>query len=62
MRSDQLAAFGRDHVEVGYLAVNAAGQPVQPEAWTKAWRQHCAAAGVANVSLHAARHTSVTML
>lgn len=62
MRSAQAKALGRGQVKDGYLAVNPAGEPLRPEVWTREWRRHCAAAGVAPVSLHAARHTSVTVL
>ena len=62
MRDAQVKAFGSEHTQRGYLAVSAAGEPLRPEVWTDAWREHCVAAGVSAVSLHAARHTSVTVL
>ena len=62
MHADQVEEFGAEHGRTGYLAVNAAGEPLRPEQWTRAWRRHCEAAGVPPVSLHAARHTSVTVL
>ena len=39
-----------------------AGEPCGTEGWTDAWRTHCSAAEVSAVSLHAARHSSVTLL
>lgn len=62
MQADQMLAFGSEHGRSGYLAVTVAGEPVRPEHWTRAWRRHCQAAGIPAVSLHAARHTSVTVL
>jgi integrase len=62
MRDEQREALGNAQIESGYIAVNAAGKPVRPEQWSKLWRKHCQAAGVASVTLHAARHTSVTAM
>ena len=54
MRIAQVRVLGSQSVEEGHLAVNAAGEPIRSEFWTDAWRRHCAEAGVAPVSLHAA--------
>lgn len=62
LRKSQLAAFGAEQVRTGYLAVNEAGEPMRPERWTELWRKHCAAAGVQAVTLHGARHSSVTTM
>jgi integrase len=62
LREQQAAQFGFDHVRTGYLAVDAAGRPVRPERWSDLWREHCVAAGVPSVTLHAARHSSVTAM
>lgn len=62
MREQQLADFGADQVRTGYLAVDKIGEPIRPEVWTDQWRRHCVAAGVRAVTLHAARHSSVTAM
>ena len=60
LREDHAAEFGFEHVRTGWLAVDEIGEPYRPERWSDLWREHCAAAGVKLVTLHAARHTSVT--
>jgi integrase len=62
MHVAQRAAFGFEHARTGLLAVNAIGEPVRPEHWSHLWRTHCAAAGVPAVTLHEARHSSVTAM
>jgi integrase len=62
MRETQAAAFGFEQVRTGYLAVDAAGVPIRHERWSDLWRGHCAAAGVPVVTLHVARHSSVTAM
>lgn len=62
MREHQAAALGFDQVRAGYLAVDAAGRPMRPERWSDLWREHCTAAGVPALTLHAARHSSVTAM
>jgi integrase len=62
LRESQAGAFGFEHVRSGYLAVNEAGVPYRPERWSDMWRELCAAAGVQAVTLHAARHSSVTAM
>lgn len=62
LREVQLAAFGGVQATEGYLAIDAAGQPLDPRVWTKRWVAACEPAGIAPKPLHAARHTSVTMM
>jgi len=62
MREAQAAGFGFEQVRSGYLATNAAGEPVRHQRWSDEWREHCEAAGVPVVTLHAARHSSVTAM
>jgi len=62
LRDEQGSAFGFEHVRTGYLAVDVLGEPVRPERWTDLWRERCKAAGLPAVTLHAARHTSVTAM
>lgn len=62
LRQVQLAAFGAEQVRTGYVAVDEVGEPVRPEHWTDDWNRHCKAAGVRGVTLHAARHSSVTAM
>lgn len=62
LKTAQESAFGRDHVRSGYIAVNEIGSPLRPERWSDLWRGHCAAAKVPVVTLHAARHSSVTAM
>jgi integrase len=62
LRQVQLADFGAEQVRSGYVAVDAVGEPMRPERWTDLWKEHCETAGVATVTLHAARHSSVTAM
>jgi integrase len=62
LRESQAAEFGFEHVRTGYLAVDELGVPYRPERWSDMWRAHCKAAGVQAVTLHGARHTSVTAM
>jgi integrase len=62
LRERQAAAFGFEHVRTGYLAVDEAGVPLRPERWSDMWTRLCKAAGVPPVTLHAARHSSVTAM
>lgn len=62
LREAQLAEFGAEQVRSGYLAVDAAGEPMRPERWTDLWKEACVAAKVPSVTLHAARHSSVTAM
>jgi integrase len=62
LREIQAAEFGFEHVRTGYLAVDELGQPYRPERWSDMWTKLCAAAGVRPVTLHAARHSSVTAM
>ncbi len=62
MREFQLAEFGAEQVRDGYLAVDKIGQPLRPEVWTDQWKRHCEAAGVRALTLHCARHSSVTLM
>lgn len=62
LRKSQFAEFGAEQARSGYIAVDEVGEPVRHERWTDLWREHCKAAGVADVTLHAARHSSVTAM
>ena len=62
LRECHAAEFGFEHVRTGWLAVDEIGQPYRPERWSDLWREHCQAARVEPVTLHAARHTSVTAM
>jgi integrase len=62
LREVQMAAHGFEQVRTGWLAIDEAGQPLHLERWTDPWRAHCRAAGVPMITLHAARHSSVTAM
>jgi len=62
MRAAQMADFGVTHGDDRYLAVDEAGQPMRPDRWSALWLRDCHAAGVPAVTLHAARHSSVTAM
>lgn len=62
LRRSQLEAFGAEQVRTGYLAVTETGEPMRHERWSDLWREHCKASGVPVVTLHAARHSSVTAM
>ena len=62
LREEHAAEFGFEHVRTGWLAVDEIGEPMRPDRWSDLWSELCAAAGVEPVTLHAARHTSVTAM
>jgi integrase len=62
LKNAQAEAFGPEHVRAGHLAVDITGRPMRPERWSDLWREHCLAAGIPEVTLHAARHSSVTAM
>jgi integrase len=62
LRKAQLAEWGAEQARTGWLAVDEAGRPYRPEEWTQLWAAHCKEADVSSVTLHAARHTSVTTM
>jgi integrase len=62
LRESQAAEFGFEHVRTGYLAVDELGEPYRPERWSDLWTKLCSAAGVQPVTLHGARHSSVTAM
>jgi integrase len=62
LRADHGAALGFEHIRSGFLAVDQDGTPLRPQRWSDMWRTHCQTAGVPVVTLHSARHTSVTTL
>jgi integrase len=61
LRARQLAAYSFAQRD-GFVAVDEHGQPLRPERWSDMWAQLCQAAGVRPLTLHAARHTSVTAM
>jgi integrase len=62
LRYRQASQLGFEHIRIGYLAMDASGAPMRPERWTDLWEEHCKAAGVPSVTLHGARHSSVTAM
>ena len=44
------------------MAVDEGPRPLRPEAYSDAWSDLCEAAGVPRVTLHGARHGSVTRM
>jgi integrase len=66
LRKAQLAAFGGEQVRTGWLAVDEVGVPIRPERWSDYWHEHVEAAGIdageRKLTLHCARHSSVTAM
>ena len=62
LREHQAAEFGFEQVRTGWLAIDELGVPLRPERWSDMWRALCRAAGVEPVTLHVARHSSVTAM
>ena len=60
--ADHGAAFGFEHIGSGFLAVDENGTPQRPERWSDIGRTHRQTAGGPVVTLHSARHSSVTAL
>jgi integrase len=55
-------ALGADHLDSGYVAVNAAGEPYTPDTLTRMWSKLAKTAGVRPIRLHDARHSCGTAL
>jgi hypothetical protein len=60
--TSRLLKFGFEHPRSGRLAVNEAGEDMRPEQYSDLSREACQAAGVPVCTLHAARHSSVTLM
>ena len=60
LRDRQGTAYGFVQVRDGFVAVDEHGQTLRPERWSDMWAQLCAEADIRPLTLHAARHTSVT--
>jgi integrase len=56
------AAHGAEHAATGHVVVDEIGRPLRHERLSDMWSEHCVAAGVPGVTLHAARHSSVTAM
>jgi integrase len=61
-RAEHGAALGFEHIRLGFLPVDENGAPLRPKRWSDMWRTHCQTAGVPVLTLHSARHSSVTAL
>lgn len=61
-RSVQAEELGIAQVRDGFLAVDEIGEPIRPEWYSDEWRRLCQPAGIPVVTLHEARHTSVTLM
>lgn len=62
MRTRHAQLVGLAHVSSGYLAINELGNPLRPERYSDHWKRLCEKAGVRVLTLHEARHTSVSLL
>ncbi|WP_240274725.1 tyrosine-type recombinase/integrase [Mycobacterium ulcerans] len=54
--------LGPTWINTGLIAINEDGSPIRPETYSKAFRRHCAAAGVPVIRLHDTRHTAATRM
>ena len=62
-RRERLAAgIGAPDPTTDFVAVNEVGEPITPDAYSAAWTDLCQRAGVRPLTLHSARHTSVTTM
>jgi len=55
-------ALGPTWLATGFIAINEDGSPIRPETYSKAFRDHCTAAGVPVIRLHDTRHTAATRM
>lgn len=62
LRASQMQEFGLATVRDGYLGLDAAGEPIRPEVYSDEWRILLGKAEVRVVTLHEARHSSVTAM
>lgn len=62
LRNKQTERFGGEQADAGFLVIDELGAPMRPDRWSDLWRKHCRAAEVPEVTLHAARHSSVTAM
>lgn len=62
LRADHMQRFGLEYVRgEGWLGVDAVGRPIRPEVYSDEWKLLLQAANVREVTLHEARHTSVSL-
>ncbi|MGB8020876.1 MAG: site-specific integrase [Candidatus Nanopelagicales bacterium] len=62
MRARHAQVVGLAHVRSGNLAIDELGRPLRPERYSDHWKRLCKKAGVRVLTLHEARHTSVSLL
>lgn len=62
LRATQAEEVSLAHVREGYLALNEYGEPMTPEWYSDEWRRLCRDNGLPKITLHTARHTSVTIM
>jgi integrase len=62
LRSEHMQRFGLEYVRgEGWLGVDAVGRPIRPEVYSDEWKLLLQSAQVKEVTLHEARHTSVSL-
>ena len=50
------------HVADGYLAITEIGEPMRPRLYSEHWKRLCRKAKVRELTLHEARHSSVSLM
>lgn len=62
LRQDHMQRFGLEYVRgAGWIGVDAVGRPIRPEVYSDEWKILLKSAKVPEVTLHEARHTSVSL-
>jgi integrase len=62
LRDSARRTHGAKHAATGNVVVDEVGQPLRHERLSDMWTEHCTAIGLPGVTLHAARHSSVTAM
>ena len=62
MRAKHAEHLGEAHVADGYLAITEIGEPMRPRLYSEHWKRLCRKAKVRELTLHEARHSSVSLM
>lgn len=62
MQAAEKLALGADYGPGMHVLIDEVGQPMRPDALSAAWKRACKGAGVPTVNIHAARHTTASLM
>lgn len=62
MQARHADKLGQEHLANGYLAITEIGEPMRPRLYSEHWKRLCRKAKVRELTLHEARHSSVSLM